>query len=651
MAESAVASRSLEERERELAATNVAPAITVASEYDRHTETLERGEAEAEDPWAFAGENESIDSFIAGAAPSCTAKAWIATQHDERKRLVEEYYEKLEGVEGAAGRESMGEIAAAWEAAETKTLDTLTGVLKDHKYGCGKWMVRRHGQRALVVPQLSIQAAWDVGFGSGLGCSTHCRGALLQLRSPPPVHLPCGHQRAPAPLTCPLGTHAQVFVPTSEVDLVWEEVVRALWEGKLGHTAKVSGAGPHSSGSHVICVYVDPFWDVGEVERVLAALRSECGIADSIKFKADGVTMLNLAKDNEFGIPPSFYAASRGSSTLQVQTPYNSKGPKKERGGEWGGGDGPRSYGGHDRDSGRSKKKEKQLDEDGFEISGPAKPSRKKSMVEREEPTAVEEEEKERRKKDKAKKKAEASGGFGALMGIDDGDADAILEKKRRKAEKKAAKKAAEEEQVAEESAASFAALKAKLASGGGGAWGDEDDEEEEAAASKARKSEAEAEEEDAEEEAEEEEEEEEEVVVVPAVAVAAAPAEPAKEKKKKALTDKELEVEAMMAALETNDKDEAKASGEVRPPPRRLGTRRSPCTLGNPSPPAPAPFQHPSRTLHLRSCRRRRPSVPRRRLPLRPSSPRRRRRRPRRRRRRTRRRTRRPSLPRRWPR
>ena len=75
MAESAVASRSLEERERELAATNVAPAITVASEYDRHTETLERGEAEAEDPWAFAGENESIDSFIAGAAPSCTAGA------------------------------------------------------------------------------------------------------------------------------------------------------------------------------------------------------------------------------------------------------------------------------------------------------------------------------------------------------------------------------------------------------------------------------------------------------------------------------------------------------------------------------------------------------------------------------------------------
>ena len=459
---------------------------------------------------------------------------------------------------------------------------------------------------------------------------------------------------------------------------MWEEVVRALWEGKLGHTAKVSGAGPHSSGSHVICVYVDPFWEVSEVERVLAALRSECGIADSIKFKADGVTMLNLAKDNEFGIPPSFYAASRGSSTLQVQTPYNSKGPKKERGGEWGGGgDGPRSYGGQDggnRDRKEPRKKEKLLDADGFEITAPAKQSRKKGAAEREEPTAAEDDEKERRKKDKAKKKAEAAGGFGALMGIDDGDADAILEKKRRKAEKKAAKKAAEEEQVAEESAASFAALKAKLASGGGGAWGDDDDdddaEEAAAAASKAaRKAAAAAEaaaEEAAEEEAEEEEEEEEEVEVA---AAAAAPAEPAKEKKKKALTDKELEVEAMMAALETNDKDEAKADGEVRPPPRRHGTRRSLCTLHNPPPlphpsrTPPAPLPHPSRTppaplshpappspLHLRSCRRRRPSAPRRRLPPRPSS-RRRRRRPPRKRRRTSRRTRHPSLPRRLPR
>ena len=200
--EAAVTSRSLEERERELAATQVAPAITVASEYDRHTETLERGEAEAEDPWAFAGENESIDSFIAGAAPSCTAKAWIATQHDERKRLVEEYYEKLEGVEGAAGRESMGEISAAWEAAEAKTLDALTGVLKEHKYGCGKWMVRRHGRRALVVPQLATQAR-GCCFGSGLLHALQRSAPAAQT----PVDVPRGRQRAPTPRRCPLGTY------------------------------------------------------------------------------------------------------------------------------------------------------------------------------------------------------------------------------------------------------------------------------------------------------------------------------------------------------------------------------------------------------------------------------------------------------------
>ena len=162
MAEAAtVTSRSLEERERELANAVGPPIISVDSEYERHIETVERGEAEAEDPWAFAGDNESIDSFISGCAPSCTPKAWIATQHDERKRLVEEYYEKLEGVEGAAGRESMAEISAAWEAAEAKTLEALTGVLKEHKYGCGKWMVRQHVQTALVVPQLAAPATWD----------------------------------------------------------------------------------------------------------------------------------------------------------------------------------------------------------------------------------------------------------------------------------------------------------------------------------------------------------------------------------------------------------------------------------------------------------------------------------------------------------
>ena len=96
--------------------------------------------------------------------------------------------------------------AAAWEAQKDKSLASLTSILKEHKYGCGKWMI---------------------------------------------------------------------FAPASEVDGMWRKIVEALWSGKLGHSAKVSGALMDSSKSHVICVYVDPFWEVSEVERVLSAL-SHC---------------------------------------------------------------------------------------------------------------------------------------------------------------------------------------------------------------------------------------------------------------------------------------------------------------------------------------------------------------------------------------
>ena len=279
---------SLEARLAAAEQAKAAVALTVASELERHCEEVERGEDEADDPWCFAGDNESVDSFVGGCPPSATRKAWIAAQHDERKRLVDEFYDGYEGAEGAAGRESMAEISAAWEEMEKKSLETLTALLKEYKYGTGKWMI---------------------------------------------------------------------FVPASDVDLVWAEVVRALWEGKLGATCKVSGTGPNNTGSHVICVYVDPFWDVAEVERVLGALRLECGINDSIKYKADGaaspelaassptspdlpptsstyraprpgmdlparsaagVTMMNIAKDNEHGIPPSFYSARRSSSAIEV---------------------------------------------------------------------------------------------------------------------------------------------------------------------------------------------------------------------------------------------------------------------------------------------------------------------------------------------
>ena len=52
---------------------------------------------------------------------------------------------------------------------------------------------------------------------------------------------------------------------------------------------------------------------------------------DNIKFKADGVTLLNLYKDNEYGIPPSFYSAARGVSVHQAQPPVGADGVASER--------------------------------------------------------------------------------------------------------------------------------------------------------------------------------------------------------------------------------------------------------------------------------------------------------------------------------
>lgn len=112
--------------------------------------------------------------------------------------MIKEYYKALYGEEYMGGDKE--QIAAAWEASEKKSLEVLTTILKDAKYGSGKWMI---------------------------------------------------------------------FSPASEVDALWARIVRALWDGKLGHTAKVSGANADPTKSHVICVYVDPFWEEDEVVRVL----------------------------------------------------------------------------------------------------------------------------------------------------------------------------------------------------------------------------------------------------------------------------------------------------------------------------------------------------------------------------------------------
>lgn len=111
-----------------------------------------------------------------------------------------------------------------------------------------------------------------------------------------------------------------IFVNRSEIDRIWKTIVTALWDGKLGHSAKVNTHDTDHS-THLICVYVDPFWNKKEMERVLKALRKECCITAQIKFKADAVTLLNIYKDNPWHIPSSFYVSEESSYNYKLNKP------------------------------------------------------------------------------------------------------------------------------------------------------------------------------------------------------------------------------------------------------------------------------------------------------------------------------------------
>lgn len=393
---------------------------SVQSELARHTEPGGTRDDD-DDSWIVAGDNESVDSFLTNCPPSYMEKSWISAQHDGMTKLVEDFYTSTTA-EGAYGRDNMEEIKAAWEENETKTLETLIATLKEHKYGCGKWMI---------------------------------------------------------------------FVTASDVDSIWRKVVTALWGGKLGHSAKVSGNTPECNGSHVINVYVDPFWETAEVERVLAALRELCGVHDAIKYKADGVTQLGLYKGNEFGIPPSFYAANRNSSSLSVQkasTPPRPAAPRPGRvrrarrrhfpplptpappppalpapapltppgmrasarwpqsstpGKEW---KGSSERGADAPESSRSTTNDKWNN------------TRSNTWVKREAPRSAPKPVVAEKKKDVKKVSA-----FAALAGVEDDDAEAILAKKKEKREKKKKKAAEKEADRVESSELAFEKLKAGL--------------------------------------------------------------------------------------------------------------------------------------------------------------------------------------------
>jgi hypothetical protein len=123
-----------------------------------------------------------------------------------------------------------------------------------------------------------------------------------------------------------------MIVPTRDtVDAVWGRVVTALAAGVLGSSAKVSGKKIEDRHypTHVICVYVDPFWDDDEMIRVLRGLREHCGIREELQFKADAVTELKL-KDNAHSVPPCFFVSPEGSLTYKPLVPGPHTAPERK---------------------------------------------------------------------------------------------------------------------------------------------------------------------------------------------------------------------------------------------------------------------------------------------------------------------------------
>jgi hypothetical protein len=118
-----------------------------------------------------------------------------------------------------------------------------------------------------------------------------------------------------------------IFATHDSVDEIWEIIVRQVWAGNLGPSAKVA-PGTDTGISHVVCIYCDPYWETVEVNRVLQALR-KAGISRALNFKADIVTMMGINADNPWKVPVCFYTAPKESAQavckVQVETSASEK--------------------------------------------------------------------------------------------------------------------------------------------------------------------------------------------------------------------------------------------------------------------------------------------------------------------------------------
>jgi len=95
-----------------------------------------------------------------------------------------------------------------------------------------------------------------------------------------------------------------IYTDTRRIDQLWGKVVRLLCVDLKRGSVKVS---PKKEGdSHVICVYIDDYRNMVEVNWLRDALRT-AGVFWKIGFKPDVYTHLGIYAKNPWGIRPSRY--------------------------------------------------------------------------------------------------------------------------------------------------------------------------------------------------------------------------------------------------------------------------------------------------------------------------------------------------------
>jgi Domain of unknown function (DUF1917) len=95
-----------------------------------------------------------------------------------------------------------------------------------------------------------------------------------------------------------------IFEEPDKIDMLWGKVVYHLCVERQKGSAKVSTW--KRGERHVICVYVDDYTDLEEVNGLRKALKA-IGVHRRIGFKPDAYTHLDIYKENAWKIRPSRY--------------------------------------------------------------------------------------------------------------------------------------------------------------------------------------------------------------------------------------------------------------------------------------------------------------------------------------------------------